>query len=93
MTQCQRPADAAHARVNGKTGFASATLAGHLLRGALGVVALAAAISMGPESAAASLALGGVALLAFRGCPLCWTVGLFETVVARLKKGQSGATQ
>jgi len=26
-----------------------------------------------------SLASGMLVLLAFRGCPICWTIGLFET--------------
>jgi hypothetical protein len=26
-----------------------------------------------------SLASGMLVMLAFRGCPICWTVGLFET--------------
>ena len=31
------------------------------------------------------LAVGGfaVAVVAMRGCPMCWTVGLFETIMRR----------
>jgi hypothetical protein len=29
------------------------------------------------------LALGAVVLVAFRGCPICWTIGLFETAGQR----------
>ena len=66
--------------------FASATVAMHLLRGALGILAIAAAIYIAPESTAASLALGVAALLAFRGCPMCWTIGLIETISARWRR-------
>jgi hypothetical protein len=32
-----------------------------------------------PSHSWGSLALGGLVLLAFRGCPICWSIGLFET--------------
>jgi hypothetical protein len=34
----------------------------------------------------ASLALGALMLLAFRGCPICWTIGLFETATQHIAK-------
>jgi len=64
--------------------FASATLAGHLLRGVLGIGAIWLAIDLS-ASPWLSVGLGVVALLAFRGCPMCWTIGLVETVRARLR--------
>lgn len=64
--------------------FASATLAGHLLRGAAGIGAIWLAVVFS-ASLWLSLGLGVLALLAFRGCPMCWTVGLVETVRARLR--------
>lgn len=70
-----------------KSLFASASVAAHLLRGVLGVAAIVAAIDLAPQSTLASLALGMVALLAFRGCPICWALGLVETIVLRLRKG------
>jgi hypothetical protein len=63
--------------------FASVNLLEHLARGAVGIAALGAAIAIAAEQPWPSLMLGGVALLAFRGCPVCWTVGLVETIVRR----------
>ncbi len=63
--------------------FASKSLIEHGLRGIVGIAAIAAAIIVGREpggaAVAGSLALGAVALVAFRGCPVCWTIGMFET--------------
>lgn len=64
--------------------FASKSLAEHALRGIIGIGAIAWAISLGSTDAQwwalpAALGLGAIALLAFRGCPICWTIGLFET--------------
>ncbi len=60
--------------------FASKTLFEHILRGAVGMGALWYAVAIAASHPWSSLALGGVVLLAFRGCPICWTIGLFETV-------------
>jgi hypothetical protein len=62
-----------------KTLFASNTLTEHLLRGAIGAGALVWAISIAAEHPVASLALGVITLIALRGCPVCWTIGLAET--------------
>jgi hypothetical protein len=59
--------------------FASKTLSEHLLRGAAGIGALWCAIAIAASHPWGSLALGGLVLLAFRGCPICWSIGLFET--------------
>ena len=59
--------------------FASNTLFEHTLRGAVGVGALWCAVAITASHPWVSLALGGLVLLAFRGCPICWTIGLFET--------------
>lgn len=64
--------------------FASSTLAGHLLRGVVGIGAIWLAIDFS-ASPWLSLGLGVFALLAFRGCPMCWTIGLVETVRARFR--------
>ena len=57
--------------------FASKTLSEHVLRGAIGIGALWYAVTIAETYP--SLALGVLVLLAFRGCPICWTIGLFET--------------
>jgi len=59
--------------------FASNSLIEHIARGFIGVAALWYAILIATGRPWLSLALGGLALLAFRGCPVCWTVGLIET--------------
>ena len=64
--------------------FASKSLLEHLARGAVGIGALIAAITIAQTyhdwwATPASLGLGVVALVMVRGCPICWTIGLFET--------------
>jgi hypothetical protein len=63
--------------------FVSASLGEHLSRGALAIGALALAVALFNFGAWYAVA-GGALLLAFavfmfRGCPICWTVGLFGT--------------
>ena len=64
--------------------FASKSLAEHVSRGALGLGALGAAAHFADRGWPALLLLP-VALLALRGCPMCWTIGLVETFWARLR--------
>ncbi|CAN7521555.1 hypothetical protein LJR220_004729 [Bradyrhizobium sp. LjRoot220] len=59
--------------------FASNTLVEHVLRGVVGIGALWLAIAIAATHPWGSLALGAVVLIAFRGCPICWTIGLLET--------------
>jgi len=66
--------------------FASHSLAEHILRGAAGIGALWWALAIAEAHPWSSLALGGVVLLAFRGCPVCWTIGLFETARGRWRR-------
>ncbi len=56
----------------------------HLVRGAICIALLIAALSLAGRLPLVALLLGGGALVAFRGCPTCWLAGLFE--VARAKK-------
>ncbi|MFF8769163.1 hypothetical protein [Kitasatospora sp. NPDC015120] len=64
----------------GEPGYASRTLAEHLVRGAVGFVALVGAFALLPFAGPVALLLLPVGLLAFRGCPTCWVIGLMETV-------------
>jgi hypothetical protein len=59
--------------------FASNTLLEHALRGFVGIAALWYAVLIAAIHPLGSLALGALALFAFRGCPMCWTIGLVET--------------
>ena len=63
--------------------FNSRTITTHILRGAIGFGALILALVYAPQLGWWSLLLFGIALFSFRGCPLCWTVGLIETVLYR----------
>ncbi|CAL9341716.1 hypothetical protein SUDANB120_00281 [Streptomyces sp. enrichment culture] len=60
--------------------YASASLPRHLARGAVGFGSLiggtALAFTVGPVA----LLLLPVGLVALRGCPMCWTIGLVQTV-------------
>jgi hypothetical protein len=60
--------------------FASTSLPRHLARGVIGFGSLTAAFALIPAVGPASLLLLPVTLLAFRGCPTCWVVGLIETI-------------
>ncbi|WP_436771152.1 hypothetical protein [Yinghuangia sp. YIM S09857] len=70
------PVEAADAR----TDFASASVPRHLLRGALGFGVLAASIALVPVAGPATLLAAPLALIAFRGCPTCWMIGLAQTI-------------
>ena len=69
-----------------KTMFASNGLVELLLRGIVGICALNYGISISEQHPVYSLALAGVSLLAFRGCPTCWTIGLVETTYRQFKR-------
>jgi hypothetical protein len=68
--------------------FASTTLAEHLVRGVIAFSALAWAFTHQQNMLASSLAFI-VALIAFRGCPMCWSIGLVETLMHRLSRVRS----
>jgi hypothetical protein len=65
--------------------LASNTLTEHLLRGVVGISSLIAAIHVADAHPLLAFALGVITLIAFRGCPLCWTAGLIETVRQRFR--------
>lgn len=69
-----------------RTVFASRGLAEHLARGVIGICALNYALSISAPHPIFSLVLAAVSLLAFRGCPICWIIGLIETAYRRLTR-------
>jgi hypothetical protein len=73
-------------RKDGTGLFASQTLTGHLVRGAVAFVLLYFAIGQQHEYPIAALAGGIAALVAMRGCPVCWAIGLLETVQRRVRR-------
>ncbi|MBV9140139.1 MAG: hypothetical protein JO115_04355 [Pseudonocardiales bacterium] len=67
--------------------FASTSLPRHLVRGVVGFGALIAAVALIPVLGLGSLLLAPVGLLALRGCPTCWAIGLLETIsMSRLRR-------
>ncbi|MFD9370557.1 hypothetical protein ACFWA6_23060 [Streptomyces sp. NPDC060020] len=62
------------------SGFASASVPRHLARGGVGFGALIGAFALLPVFGPAALLLAPVGLVALRGCPMCWAIGLAETV-------------
>ena len=64
--------------------FGNRSVVLHLARGVIGFGALAFMLT---QSGWWSVALLPVALLALKGCPVCWMIGLFETVAMRVHGG------
>ncbi|RVX46999.1 hypothetical protein EDD27_9914 [Nonomuraea polychroma] len=60
--------------------FASSSLARHLVRGVVGFGALVGSVVLVPVIWPVSLALAALGVLAFRGCPTCWAIGLAQTI-------------
>jgi len=70
--------------------FGNRTILIHLVRGGLGFAALYAAIDCYDVIGWPALLMLGVALWALKGCPMCWTIGLFETAAAAIfRKSES----
>ena len=74
--------------------FESSSYSAHILRGLIGFGAVALAIwigqSPGLSAIIVSLLFGGVAIIALRGCPICWTTGLISMTMARLRDPRNG---
>jgi hypothetical protein len=67
--------------------FASASVARHLARGAVGFTLIVAAFVLSARGTPLALTLIVPGVFALRGCPTCWLVGLGQTVSAgRLKR-------
>jgi hypothetical protein len=63
--------------------FASKSVVEHLARGLVGLGALGGSVFYAASYPWLSLLAIPVALVALRGCPMCWTIGLVQTLVAR----------
>ncbi|MFJ9203213.1 hypothetical protein [Streptomyces flaveolus] len=68
----------ARSPVPGKN-FASKSVPRHLARGAIGFGLVIGSIALVPVAGPATLLAAPLALIAFRGCPTCWMVGLAQT--------------
>lgn len=64
--------------------FGNRSLAAHLARGALGIGALVASLRGYEVVGWPALLFLIVSLWALKGCPVCWTIGLFETIAAKV---------
>ena len=60
--------------------FATRTVGGHLIRGAVAFALLWAAIGQQHAHPNWSMLAALLALVAMRGCPACWTIGLVEAI-------------
>ena len=65
--------------------FASRTVGAHLLRGVIAAVLIAWALASGSSNPALAIAALALAVVAMRGCPMCWTLGLVETIGQRMR--------
>ncbi|MCX5199241.1 hypothetical protein OOK31_36080 [Streptomyces sp. NBC_00249] len=60
--------------------FASSSLPRHLVRGLIGFGGAIASVALLPTVGPVSLLLLPVGALALRGCPMCWAIGLMQTI-------------
>ncbi|MER6677694.1 hypothetical protein [Streptomyces sp. NPDC000983] len=60
--------------------YASASVPRHLVRGAVGFGLIAGSIALTTVVGPVALLVTPLALIAFRGCPTCWLVGLAQTI-------------
>ena len=65
--------------------FASKSVVAHLVRGIIAAVLIVWALDLLSTEPIFALAAGAAAMVAMRGCPLCWTMGLFETISETLR--------
>ena len=64
--------------------FASKSVVAHIFRGVTAAALIVWALDLQSTEPVFALAAGAAAVIAMRGCPLCWTLGLFETISGRL---------
>ena len=69
--------------------FATQTVTGHVIRGAVAFALLYLAIGQQHLHPVASLLAGLLALVAMSGWPVCWTIGLAETIRQRYEVTRS----
>ncbi|MFC9285783.1 hypothetical protein [Streptomyces sp. NPDC057052] len=83
-----KPAQGAKAQAAAPgTNFASRSVPRHLARGAVGFGLIIGSIALVPVAGPATLLAAPLALIAFRGCPTCWMVGLAQTIsLGRLER-------
>ncbi|MFH9820605.1 hypothetical protein [Streptomyces sp. NPDC017230] len=60
--------------------FASSSLPRHLVRGVIGFGGVIGSVAFVPTVGPIGLLLLPVGVVALRGCPMCWTIGLAQTI-------------
>lgn len=68
--------------------FGNESLKLHIAKGLVGFAALGGAFWTMNETLIPSIVLLPLSLYLLRGCPLCWTIGLFETIAMRYFKAR-----
>ena len=66
--------------------FGNKTVRAHLFRGMLGFIALYVSLSTLNRATWPTLVLLPIVLYLLKGCPMCWTMGLIETIVMAVHK-------
>lgn len=64
--------------------YGNRSLRMHLVRGVVGVAALVAALRGYDLIGWPALILVGVTVWMLKGCPICWTIGLFESLAFKV---------
>jgi hypothetical protein len=70
-------------KTSSRSPLASSSVHRHLLRGAVGMLAVLGAILLFGVLGPVSLVLLPVAIVAWRGCPTCWAIGMMGTLSDR----------
>jgi hypothetical protein len=65
--------------------FASKSVAAHLIRGVIAGALIGWAFLHQSTDSVFAVAAGVLAVIVMRGCPLCWTLGLVETIGQRMR--------
>ncbi len=73
--------------------FGNRSLAVHLARGVLGLAALLAGLWEAVNLGWPALLLIPAGVWLLKGCPMCWTQGLFETLAWRAASRRAGPRQ
>jgi len=63
--------------------FASRNIGTHLVRGAAGFGPLLLAWYLWPRVGWPAVVPAAIGVVALRGCPMCWTIGLIQTLSRR----------
>jgi hypothetical protein len=66
--------------------FGSRSVLAHLVRGAIAAALLTAGFASTWAQPGVTIACIAGAVVAMRGCPMCWTIGLIEAIASRWRR-------